>query len=356
MLPHSQPWITGEDEAAVARQLRSGALVRGARVRELESETARYVGLSHALATASGTAAITVALEGLGIGEGDEVIVPTYVCASVSTAVQRAGGRVVLCDVGAHWNMTTDSVGAVLTERTKAIIVVHIFGIAADTSRFLQFGLPVIDDYAQALGAPAAASAATVACFSFHATKCLTTGEGGLVATNDAALMQRILAAATAHRETTAMTDLQAALGASQLQRYGAILERRRVIAARYFDRLPRELTASLSAVASSSMFFRFPLRFAAPFDAVRDAFAARGIAVRRGVDALLHREAGLPDDAFPHAVEAFEQTVSIPILPQMSDEDVERVIAGVNEVWRMFAPPPATGATADLPRREVQP
>jgi dTDP-4-amino-4,6-dideoxygalactose transaminase len=152
MIPHSKPWITPADVEAVERALGSGMIGNGSRVAELESSLSRWVGCEDGVAVGSGSAAVLLALLGVGIEPGDDVVMPTYVCSSVLEAVITAGARPLLCDVGSEWVVTPADVERVITRETKAIIVPHMYGIFAGVSEFRAFGRPVIEDCAQAVG------------------------------------------------------------------------------------------------------------------------------------------------------------------------------------------------------------
>ena len=331
MILHSKPWITEADLRAVDETLASGQIAAGKRCQEFEKQIAATMGALGGVALGSGTAAIVLALRALDIGAGDEVILPTYVCHQVADAVRETGAIPVFCDVGAAWNMTADTIQPHVSPRTRAIIAVHIFGIAADMDSILRIGLPVIEDCCQAFGAPGIGRG-TLAVHSFHATKCLTTGSGGMVTTGDATLRGRLREMQPHHAILSPMTDLQAALGLSQLIRYETMLERRRAIAEQYFAAFPADWTSKLAGVRGQNMFYRFPLT--AGFTAAKkEAFAQHGVAVRQGVDDLLHRHTGLPDADFPNAVAHFEATLSVPIYPALTDAEVQTVIAAVQQI-----------------------
>lgn len=336
MIPHSKPWLTDDDRRAVDEALRSGMIARGERVASLESATARYLGAAGAVATGSGTAALALALKSLGIGPGDEVVLPTYVCESVADGVRTAGAAPVLCDVGPGWVMTPETVAPAITPRTRAIVAVHVFGIAAPARELRALGVPVIEDCCQSLGAPAGGeptgTAGEVAILSFHATKCLAAGEGGMLVSGNRELIETARALRSRNAVASPLSDLQAALASSQLERYGSFLERRAALAAHYMDRLPEAWTVRTREVAARSMFFRFP---ATPdtgsFAAWRQHFEQRGIAVRRGVDALLHR-VGAAAGSFPGAEDCFARTLSLPLYPALSDAEAERIVEAARE------------------------
>ncbi len=338
-IPHSRPTLTAEDHASVVACLTEGSIAQGRRVEAFEAAVATRLGKAHAVATASGTSALVLALRGLEIGAGHEVVLPSYVCYAVRDAVTAAGATPVYCDIGSGWSMTPEAVERVVTPQTRAIIVVHNFGIAVPTGAFLRFGVPLIDDVCQSFGA-AIEPGAVVTCASFQATKLLTTGEGGMVLTDDVRIYERVtLLRDGAHgcrgeRVPAPFTDLQAALGLSQLARFETFLARRREIAAAYLGDLSGIGCRLPVDVRERSIFFRFPLRATRPFEGVRLAFMAHGIHVRRGVDALLHHAEGLPAERFPETETTFAETVCLPILPSMSDDDIARVIVATREIF----------------------
>lgn len=334
VIPHSRPHLTTADLDAVRARLETGMIACGDLVAGYERAFADHVGAAGAVATASGTAALALGLRALDVGPGDEVVMPTYVCRSVADAIVSVGATPVLCDVGSSWLMTVESAAPHVTERTRAVVVVHLFGISADTAALGALGVPIVEDACQALGARhpqgANAEAGRLAFFSSHATKCFTTGEGGLAVSRDAELVTRMRDLLARGAPPAPSSDLAAALGMSQLARYEAMLARRAALAARYLERLPPAWTRKVAAVADRTMWFRMPLDDVGPFEAVAACCADRGVSVRRGVDALLHRGAGLDDSAFPNAVRCFDGTVSIPLYPALSDRELDRVVAAL--------------------------
>lgn len=327
MIPHSRPWITQEDIVAVTHRLKSHMISRGKETEAFEFEFASMTGQFYTKATSSGTSAIVVALKALGIKSGDEVIIPTYVCSSVKQAICAIGAKSVLCDIGSDWIMTAESVIPKISYNTKAIIAVHIFGIAVDSLALRTTGIPVVEDCCQALGHNSdgkwIGTAGDIAVYSLHPTKCLAAGEGGVVATNRPDIAQLVDDIFTENKTLFSFSDLQAALARSQMLRYESVLKRRQSIAHQYFEFLPEETTTSLRKLKDRSMFFRFPLVWRGNFSEIQRRLADRGIQVRRGVDTLLHRQANLEDKDFPDATDVFLKTISIPILPQLTDDEV---------------------------------
>lgn len=339
MIPHSRPWITADDRAAVEAALQDGMIAQGRRVAAFEEAVAEALGAGGAVATSSGTAALVLGLKALGVGTGAEVVLPTYVCRSVLEAVTTVGAAPVLCDVGAGWVMTPDDVAAVLSRRTAAIVVVHTFGRVADVPGFVALGVPIIEDACQAFGArlagrPVGALADLGVC-SFHATKCLTTGEGGMLVGRTPALLARARALRDEHpaRVPAPMSDLQAALGLSQLARYGAFLDRRLAIARRYLEALATLPVGLPVRGADEALFFRFPVRVAGDVDALIPRFEATGVQVRRGVDALLHRPLGMDAGRFAGAERLFATTLSLPLYPALSDDEAAAVVAACRTI-----------------------
>lgn len=316
----------------VSATLRSCIVADGFRIREFESRCADYLGLPYTWAMGSGLAALTRALVALGVRAGTHVVMPSYVCRAVADAVLGSGAAPVYCDVGDDWCLNSQTVAAVITSKTAAIIAVHPFGIVADIKPLLEFGFPVIEDCCQCFSSRAGQLGAA-AVFSFHGTKCLTTGEGGMVATADPSVAEQIAKSLESYPEPSRMSDLQAALGISQLMRYQDMLQRRQAMATQYLEALSSHFTRRVSHVADRSIFFRFPLSLDRDFDAVAEHFACRGIHVRRGVDTLLHRKAGFSDELFPTTVELFRTTMSLPFYPALSALDVQHVLAAAGEI-----------------------
>jgi dTDP-4-amino-4,6-dideoxygalactose transaminase len=296
-----------------------------------------------AAAVASGTAALQLALLALGCKEDDEVILPTYVCREILEAVTSLRAKPVLCDSGPHWNIEASEVQSVLTPRTKIIIAPHLYGIFLNTASLRRFGIPIIEDFAQAFP-PAKRPirpSGDIAIFSFHPTKCLTTGEGGMCASNDAELLSRLNAIrggssnGLTQKVFSPLSDIAATLGLSQLRRYDSFIAKRELIASRYADALKANKNVNFDWYANlESMFFRFPIHLRGGLEMVRESFATRGIVVRRGVDELLHRKLGFSDSQFPNAVRHFESTVSLPIYPSMDPATIEHCVESAIKVF----------------------
>ena len=333
-IPHSRPWITEKDKLAVQAALHSGMISEGSLVSEFENEVKRYLSVNNAVAQGSGTAALILALKTLDIKQGDEVVLPTYVCRSVLEAILSVGASASLCDVDEKGVITVNTVTPLITEYTKAIIAVHTFGHPCDIAQLKTLGFPVIEDACQSLGLLVdgimAGAMGDVGILSFHATKCLASGEGGMLVTDDTQVGERArkLAAGDlppAPRSVAPMSDLQAALGIAQFARYSEFISRRAELCAQYTN-AAHDLGFSIGSDLRSNMLFRFTLRIKAGFGAVEEQFSRQGVTIRRGVDELLHRLVGLDDVLFPHASHLYQQTVSVPFYPGLSQEEAAQV------------------------------
>lgn len=341
MIPHSRPTLSEADAERVARVIRSGQVAQGPEVAAFERELAARLGVADAAAVSSGSAALELGLRALGVRPGDEVIIPTYVCDALHHAVTRCGAIPVLADADpATLSLSVDDAKRRLTRRTRGLIVPHAFGLAVDLGPFLALGVPILEDCAQALGATlhgrAAGSLGRLAVCSFYATKVLTTGEGGAVA-GPAALVREVRGARDYDerddllpRFNYKLSDMQAALGRSQLARLDDFLERRRAIAARYRARLAGAPCRLPPETGERHIYHRFVVEVNRPLGPLIARLNARGIAVRRPVFRPLHRALGLT--GYPEAERLWTTTLSIPCYPSLGDAEGDAVVAALAE------------------------
>lgn len=367
-VPFAAPQLGEEEITAVTAALRSGWIGTGAVAQETEQALARYLGVEHALLLNSGTAALHLALLALGIGPGDEVIVPTVTFTASAATVIHAGAVPVLVDVEPHTLcIDVEQVRRNITGRTRAVLAVHFAGRMADMRALRRLcderGLALIEDSAHALPAerdgvgPGALGDA--AAFSFFVTKPLTSAEGGLLVCHRAEQIARARTlsahgidrdayarhrgARSPHYDVVAaglkynMPDTAAAILRCQLDRADAMRERRREIAGRYlaaFAGLPGLLLPPADTAADTSSWYLFALQLPEGVD--RDALAGR--LHDRGIGTSVHFKplhhfsfyrAQLPSAArpFPVADAAFPRLLSLPIFPAMSAADLDAVI-----------------------------
>jgi UDP-4-amino-4-deoxy-L-arabinose-oxoglutarate aminotransferase len=278
---------------------------------------------------------------GLQIGVDDEVILPTYVCRDVADAIRGTGAQPIFCDVGRSWVVEPTNVEPLVNARTKALILPHVYGMIVDIPAFRRFGVPIIEDCAQAFGGPGQFNVeGDIAAFSFHPTKCLTTGEGGMAASRNPALvdkMRRLRSGTAEGKDRTVfspLSDIAATLGLSQLSRYETMLARRALQAAAYAEALKGSTAQFDWYGRRRGMYFRFPVRWTRGFESARDLIAKHGVTVRRGVDELIHRQEGSPDSLFPNASELFSETVSLPIYPALSDLELGTCVSACRNVF----------------------
>lgn len=259
-IPVNEPLLNGNEEKYVVECIRTGWISsEGAFVRTFEEQFAARVGRKHGVAVSNGTVALDVAVAALGIGAGDEVILPTSTIISCAAAIVRAGATPVLVDCDPRtWNMDVESIEKRITPRTKAIMVVHIFGLPTDMNPVLALaqmhGLYVIEDTAEAIGQTyrgrPCGSFGDISTFSFYANKHVTTGEGGMLVTDDPAAAERCRGLRNlcfkpeqrfVHDElgwNFRLTNLQAALGVAQLERLDESIAIKRRMGARYTELL----------------------------------------------------------------------------------------------------------------------
>lgn len=340
MITHSMPTLTQSDYSAVLKVLHSGHIVQGAMVRTFEEALASFIGVRQGVAVSSGTAALHLSLLALNIQEGDEIIIPSYVCPALLNAVMYVDARPVIADIdAATFNVDVTDIKGRITRRTKAIVVPHMFGSAADIDGITALGIPVIEDCAQSAGArhghAYTGSFGVCSIFSFYATKMLSTGEGGMILSDDSEFSARVRDLRDYDekdgyvvRYNYKMTDMQAALGVSQLQRLPSFIERRKKIAARYTDTLS-DIGLAGPADAGEHIYYRYIVLTpdAASFI---DRMSTSEISCRRPVFKPIHHYMGLSD--CPVTDDIFSRAVSIPIYPSLSDDDADRIAAAMRE------------------------
>ncbi|WP_377269698.1 DegT/DnrJ/EryC1/StrS family aminotransferase [Peterkaempfera sp. SMS 1(5)a] len=331
-IPVMIPWLGEEEAEAAAEAVRSGWVAQGPRVAAFEQAFAEHLGVPHAVAVSSCTTALHLALIGAGVGPADEVVVPSFSFIATANAATYVGAVPVFADVdAADGNLTAATVEPLLTERTRAVVAVDQGGSPVDLAALRALadprGITVVEDAACAAGstyrgAPAGRDA-VLAAYSFHPRKLLTTGEGGMVTCQDAAVAVRLrrlrehgMSVSAADRHASAggaamletydeigfnhrMTDIQAAIGLVQLRKLPAMVERRRILAERYRILLAPLIAAGARLVADpphgttnyQSCWLLLPDGFPIPRGDLLGKLAAAGISARRGIMAA-HLEA----------------------------------------------------------------
>jgi perosamine synthetase len=262
-IPLVKPFVGAEEIEEITKVLESGYLAQGPKVKEFESLFAKYVGVKNAIATTSCTTALELALKTLGIKANDEVIVPDFTFPATGNVVLNVNAKPVLVDVdSSSYNIDPEEVEKAITERTKAIIVVHLFGHSAEMGPIKEiadkYDCYIVEDAACSLGATyngkAIGTLGDIACFSFHPRKILTTGEGGMLVTNDDRLAEKAATLKDHGKKVVnskpyfvcsgnnyRMSDVLAAIGVAQLKKFDMMVQRRRELAATYSEMLQKE-------------------------------------------------------------------------------------------------------------------
>jgi perosamine synthetase len=374
VIPITKPYFDASEALAAKSTVESGWVTQGPKVAEFERAVAAYCGTADAIALCNCTAALHLSLVVLGAGPGDEIICPSMSFIATANAIRHAGARPVFADVDARtYNLDPAAAEAAITPRTKAILVVHQIGLPADIDRFQalseKYGIKILEDAACALGSRyrgrPIGGHSEMACFSFHPRKVITTGEGGMIATNNPnhARQLRLLRQHGMNISDTVrhsakqviieeyvcagynyrMTDIQAAIGIEQMKKLDWIVARRRELAARYTAALgchPWVRPPDVPDYAEPNFqSYAVQLTDDAPIgrDELLQWLLDQKIATRRGI-MLAHTEpayAGESVNPLPHSERASARTVLLPLYPQLTLDDQDRV---VNALYRSAA------------------
>lgn len=368
---------TGDEEWQALREpLNSGWITQGPKVTAFENRFAEIHGSSHALAVTSCTTALHLILAGLGIGPGDEVIVPAFTWVSTANVILYCGATPVFVDVEADThNISVSEVAKAVTSKTKAVMAVHLFGLCADIDGLrsvLPAHVKIIEDAACAAGASykgqMAGTLGDAAAFSFHPRKSITTGEGGMVTTNDAALGEVMNKLRNHGAEISEeqrhhgprpyilpefnflgynyrMTDLQGAVGVVQIEKLQTLIAERQKWA-RYYVQALEEIDWLSMPVGAGEMHHALqafvtrihPDKAPMSRNDIMDKLMSFGIATRPGTHAVhmlgyYQKSFGFHEDDFPNAKLSDTQSMAIPLHNKMNQEDFDHVIAAIRSI-----------------------
>ena len=340
----------GEEELAEIREvLASGRLTMGEKVSELEALLAAAAGTAHAVAVSSGTAALHLAVLALGLGPGDEVLVPAYTFPATANVVALAGATPLLVDVDPEtMNIDPRDAERRATRRTRAVVAVHLFGRPARLDELPE--LTVLEDAAGALGASrrgrSCGSFGALACFSFHPRKIVTTGEGGAVTTDDAALAERVRSLRHHGWSPSAsyddlpepgfnyrLSDVLCALGIPQLRRLDELRAARERLAAGYAERLAHLDVLLPRADDGDRHGWQAYVVQVGRRDEVLRSMKAQGIECQIGTFALHRLGAYRGAGSFPGADTVFERALALPFHAGLGERDLDRVAEALDKV-----------------------
>jgi len=355
MIPISRPVMGPEEIKAIEEVLRSGALTQGAKVKTFEEQFAAYIGVKYAIATNSGTSALHTALLSLGIEPGDEVITTPFSFIAAANAVLYAGAKPVFADIDeASFNIDPEKIEENITNRTKALLVVHLFGQPCDMGQIMKIcrenGLTLIEDACQAHGAEfdgKKVGAFGTGCFSFYPSKNLVTGEGGMITTNDKKVAEKAEMIRN-HGQTKTyvhdmlgynyrMTDLAAAIGICQLKKLDAF-NKKRIKNAEFLTKeigkidglIPPRVMPNVKHV-----FHQYTIRVTEDFGMSRDELKQR--LGKKGVDARVYYPIPIHKqplylklgyhDSLPISEKAAGEVLSLPVHPALVEKDLIHII-----------------------------
>jgi len=364
MIPISKPLIEKEEKRAVLEVLTSGNLAQGKKVEEFEKSFAGYIGTEHAIAANNGTAALHAALLACGIKGGDEVITTPFSFIATANCILYCGAKPKFADIDEKtFNISPEKIEEKITKKTKALLIVHIYGLPCEMESMLEIceerDLLLIEDACQAHGAEykgkKAGSFGDAACFSFYPTKNMTTGEGGMITTND----REIAETARLLREHGAkvrylheilgynyrMTDIAAAIGIEQLKKLDKMNERRRANAEIYSKELKnlKGLTLPFAPSYAKHVFHQYTIRINKNSKLTRDQLAQElknnGIATGIHYHLPIHLQPlykkmlKLRAGAFPASEKAAKEVLSLPVHQSLKEEEVKYIAEKVKEI-----------------------
>lgn len=363
MIPITTVRLGDEEEALVLEVLRSGQLAQGAFVERFEQEFAALHGVRHAVAVNNGTTALVVAMEALGLRPGDEVITSPFTFVATLNAILEAGATARFADIGDDYNIRPDAIEALVNERTKAIMPVHLYGYMADMDPIMKVAqahsLAVVEDSAQSVAAEyhgKRAGSFGVGCFSLYATKNLSTGEGGVVTTDDDAIADRLrLLRNQGMRQryqyevaghNYRLTNLAAAVGLPQLAKIEAVSgvrQRNAGVLREGLAGIPGLVLPTEPLPGRTHVYHQFTIRITADAavsrDEVIDQLTQRGIGcgiyypkVVFDYDCYRADSRVVADDV-PHAFQIASEVVSLPVHPFLTDDDLATIVRNVREV-----------------------
>jgi len=351
MIPHNKPCIYNEDAKQAYNTVLSGWLAYGEKSRELEKKLSKLIykiDENKAVMCSNGTSALYLALYALDIGKEDEVILPTYTCTAVLNAVELIGAKAILVDINeSDLNLSINKVKEKITKKTKAIIVIHTYGIACEIEQFQTLNIPIIEDCSQSLGSKfedgtSTGSKGDIAIFSFYATKMLTGGYGGAILSKDDNFIFKLKDYIEFDqpdefypRFNFLLSDVNASIISSQLDKLDYFLERRRYIANSYKEVIKNKWSKYINN--NGQNYYRFILSFDKKEEMIKayNLFKYAKISVINPLTnaELLHNYIGLDKNNFVVSEEVSNILLSIPIYPCLMDNEIKKIEKSLGEI-----------------------
>jgi len=361
MIPIAKPVIDEDEISAVTAVLRSGFIAQGKKVEEFERAFAEFIGTKYALAVNSGTAALHIALLAHRIGRGDEVITSPFTFTSTANSILFTGAKPVFADIEEEtFNIEPDGIAEKITPRTKAIILVHLYGQPCDMKKIMKIaqehGLIVIEDACQAHGAEyekKKAGSFGTGCFSFYATKNMVTGEGGMITTNDKDIAQKArMIRSHGQRQryfheilgyNYRMTDIAAAIGLCQLGKVEQF-NSKRMENAKFLTKELRGIKGLIPPGIKSNtrhVFHQYTVRITQDFEISRDELRQKlmnkGVATEVYYPLPIHKQPLYQNlgynDHLPNSEKAAREVLSLPVHPSLTKEDLENIVRAIQAI-----------------------
>lgn len=343
-IPHNRLTFGEEEVEAVSQVVASGQWAHGEKVRQLEQALTAYVDCRYAIAVSSGLSAIRLTLKALNIEAGDEVLVPAYSCVALANAILALGAKPIPVDIRTEdWNMDPQHVSALITSKTRAILIVNTFGAPAPLEELKALGLPIIEDCSHGFGFPLKSpmgNRSDIAILSFYATKLMGAGEGGAILTNNEDLAQTIDGwrfyqdkPPNATRLNDKMTNIEASLALCQLKRLNSMINRRQEVAANYAQQLQplvQKNLIKLPPLSSDRVWYRYVIEVSRKLThPLIEQLEHYHIHTDFPVDNWRSKD----DTSCPVANQAYARLISLPIYPTLSENEQQRICLTINKL-----------------------
>jgi len=336
MIPHNKPTLGIEEINTTSNIIKSGMIAQGEKVKELELQLANFIGKKYCSAVSSGTMALSLALQSIGVKENDEVIIPSYTCSALYHAVKFNHAIPIYADIEDETcNLSPESVKSKFTNKTKVIIFPHMFGQPGYIREIQKFGIPIIEDIAQSVGAKIDDNQTgffgDISVMSFYATKMLGAGEGGAILTNSSKIHSNIQNLRTydeledlTPRYNAKMTDITAGIALVQLGKISGFLSKRKTIIDKISTNIRQKINIPVEKKSFSPNFYRFILSVDNVANFITSGLES-GVQFRKPVFKPLHLYTR--EEILPATEKMWKEQVSVPLYPKLTDLEIEKII-----------------------------